>query len=65
MIICYKWNLSMIVYYSYLDLNYYDFLIFDDQIISIFYVYVWIFFYVNVYIIVIFKICFQNNVQIQ
>lgn len=30
MIIRYKWNLSMIVCYSYLDLNYYDFLIFDD-----------------------------------
>lgn len=44
MIIRYKWNLSMIVYYSYLDLNYYDFLIFDDLIISIFYVYVRIFF---------------------
>lgn len=35
MIIRHKWNLSMIVYYSYSDLNYYDFLTLDDQIISI------------------------------
>lgn len=40
MIISHKWNLSMIVYYSYSDLNYYDFLTLDDQIISISHVYV-------------------------
>lgn len=40
MIIRHKWNLSMIVYYSYSDLNYYDFLTLDDQIISISHVYV-------------------------
>lgn len=40
MIIRHKWNLSMIVYYSYSDLNYYDFLTLDDLIISISHVYV-------------------------
>lgn len=40
MIIRHKWNLSMIVCYSYSDLNYYDFLTLDDQIISISHVYV-------------------------
>lgn len=40
MIISHKWNLSMIVYYSYSDLNYYDFLTLDDLIISISHVYV-------------------------
>lgn len=40
MIIRHKWNLSMIVCYSYSDLNYYDFLTLDDLIISISHVYV-------------------------